>query len=114
MIKRSMEQGEIVKRSREIETNHGARGKSKKEQGAQKNEKGARKGGKKEQPMSRKNVEPTQPYFKIWSILHYNVGFTYLFLYTQNPASFKPPLNMLKSFSTRVVLIRSYLISPFT
>ena len=45
MIKRSMEQGKILKRSREQlqDKNHGARGKSKKEQGAQKNEKGARK-----------------------------------------------------------------------
>ncbi len=30
--------------------------------------------------MAHKNVEPTQSYFKIWSILHNFVWLTYLFL----------------------------------
>ena len=49
MIKRSMEQRKLLKRSMEQEKNPGARGKIKKEQGAQKNEKGAGKMVKKEQ-----------------------------------------------------------------
>ena len=52
MIKRSNQQRKILKilkRSKELEINPGARGKSKKEQGAQKNDKWARLRMKKEQ-----------------------------------------------------------------
>ena len=49
MIQRSMEQRKILKISMEQEKNPGARGKIKKEHGAQKTEKGARKKVEKEQ-----------------------------------------------------------------
>ncbi len=51
---------------------------------------------------------PTFPTYQPWN--HHSIMFA-LYSYTQNPASFKLPLNILKSFSTWAVLKNSVLKS---